>query len=88
MTKRKPLIKQENGRLCQQNLKLKIENKFVKKLSVLVNQQTKNRKPWKYPWQVTQLRRELKVGITFILDTINANPQRPYLYCSYFKEEG
>ena len=54
MTKRKQLIKQENHRLKQeierlrqQNLKLTIENEFVKKLSVLVDQRTKNRKPRK-----------------------------------------
>ncbi len=40
-------LKQEIQRLRQQNLKLKIENEFVKKLSVLVDQRTKNRKPRK-----------------------------------------
>ena len=51
MTKREQLIKQENHRLKQeierlrqQNLKLTIENEFVKKLRVLVDQRTKNRK--------------------------------------------
>ena len=50
MTKREQLIKQENHRLKQeierlrqQNLKLTIENEFVKKLSVLVDQRTKHR---------------------------------------------
>ena len=41
---------------------------------------------------VTQLRRELKVSVTFILDAINANPDLPHLsrsnYYYHFKEEG
>ena len=41
-------LKQEIQRLRQQNLKLTIENEFVKKLSVLVDQRTKNRKPRSY----------------------------------------
>ena len=40
-------LKQEVQRLRQQNLKLTVENEFVKKLSALVDQLTKNRKPRK-----------------------------------------
>ncbi|WEV43773.1 hypothetical protein OZX56_00625 [Lactobacillus sp. ESL0684] len=54
MTPKEKLIKQENHRLKQrvkdlqeQNLQLTIENEYVKKLHVLVNQRTKNQKPKK-----------------------------------------
>ena len=40
-------LKQEVQRLRQQNLKLTVENEFVKKLSALVDQLTKNRTPRK-----------------------------------------
>ena len=40
-------LKQENEHLRQQNLKLTVENEFIKKLTALVDRRTKNRKPRK-----------------------------------------
>ena len=72
------LTSREDNRLRQQNLKLKIENEFIK-IERLNRPADQEPQASEIALAVTQLRSELKVSVTFILDAINANLNPPRL---------
>lgn len=69
ITKQDSVIKrleQENDCLCRQNLKLTSENEFVKKIERFSRLAGQEPKTAEIAQAVTQLKRELKVSVTFI----------------------
>ena len=68
-----------NPALTSAELKAENRERICKKIERLSRPADQEPQAAEIAQAVTQLRRELKVSVTFILDTINANPNLPHL---------
>ena len=65
-------------KLQKQNMKLLIENEYLKKLDALISEREKARAE-EVAHVITELRQELKCSLRFILFTINSIPDVPHM---------
>ena len=75
----KPSTQARNPALTSAELKADYRERICKKIERLSRPADQEPQAAEIAQAVTQLRRELKVSVTFILDTINANPNLPHL---------
>ena len=75
----KPPTQARNPALTPAELKADYRKRICKKIERLSRPADQEPQAAEIAQAVTQLRRELKVSVTFILDTINANPNLPHL---------